>query len=160
MIRSTLFVAAIFGFSVTPALAQDFTAVQSINKVVITQNADAEPITDYVPVESAAPGEAIYYALNYDNGTADAAENVALVMAVPGEVVYTENSAKADIVPTTVSFSTDDGVSFAPRGDLTVTLDGAVQPAGSEDITHIRWSFSEAVAPGTQGRVGFEAVVQ
>lgn len=160
MIRSTLIIAAITGFSAMPALAQDFTAVQTINKIVITQEGDAAPVTTYVPIESAAPGETIFYALNYDNDTAEAAENVSLVMAVPEEVVYTENSARADNVPATVSFSSDDGASFAPRGALTVTLDGVVQPAVADDITHIRWSFSEAVAPGTLGRVGFEAVVQ
>ena len=161
MLRSVILSAALMGASCLPALAQDFTAVQTINKLVKVESADgAATSTELVTIDSAAPGETIFYALNYDNGTDEAASNVKLVMAVPAEVTYLENTAASGDLEAAVAYSTDNGTSFAPRGELTVTLDGVEQPADSEDITHVRWAFQQPIQAGETGSVGFQAVVR
>lgn len=160
MLRSVILSTALLGASCLPAFAQDFTAVQTINKMVDVESADGEASSELVTVSSAAPGETIFYALNYENGTDEAADNVKLVMAVPAEVTYLENTATQGDLVAAVAYSTDNGTSFAPRGELTVTLDGVEQAADSEDITHVRWAFQQPIAAGENGSVGFQAVVR
>jgi len=159
MIRSILLAGAMFGATLAPAMAQEFTAVQIVERAVVTgENEDGSAIVEYEKAERVTPGDALLYSLNFENGSPDAIENANLVMAVPAEVTYNENSAFGD--NSSVDFSTDGGQSFAPRGALTVSADGNERAASSEDITHIRWSFSGTITPGSAGDVGYGAVVR
>lgn len=159
MIRSILLAGTLIGASFTPAYAQEFTATQIVERAVVTGEADdGSAIVDFEEAERVQPGDALIYSLNFNNGSVDTIENANLVMAVPTEVTYNENSAFGD--DASVAFSTDGGRSFAPRGELTVSSDGSLRAASSEDITHIRWSFSGIITPGTTGEVGYGAVVR
>lgn len=160
MIRSILILSLLLPGLAASAFAQEFTAVQTIEKMVRTQQEDGTVDVSFSSAERVLPGEDLFYQLAYDNGSEDEAENVSLVMAVPSEVVYSENSVTSGDMDTSIAFSTDGGVSYAPRGELTVSQDGNPRPAVSEDITHIRWNFNDPVAPGAAGSVGFSAVVR
>ena len=160
MFRSTIIAALMLGSVALPAMAQEFTAVSTIDRIVTTQAEDGSVRLDYVEAQRVTPGENLLYKLTYDNASEDAADNVSLVMNVPAEVIYSENSAKAGATTAVIAFSTDDGVSFAPRGALTVSVGGEPRPASSEDITNIRLTFPEAITPGSVGTVSFEAVVR
>ncbi len=159
MFRSVLLAGALFGASQMPALAQEFTATQIVERAVITgEDANGLAIIEFETAERVQPGDALVYKLNYTNASADTIDNAKLVMAVPDEVTYNENSAAGE--NTSVAFSTDGGQSFAPRGALTVSSDGDLRAATSEDITHIRWSFSGQIVPGEIGEVRYGAVVR
>ena len=159
MIRSILLAGALLSAAMTPALAQEFTATQLVERAVTTgEDADGNAIIAFEKADRVQPGDALLYKLNYTNGTTDTIENAKLVMAVPAEVTYNENSAAGE--NTSVAFSTDGGQSFSPRGELTVSSDGTVRAASSEDITHIRWTFSGQIAAGQTGEVGYGAVVR
>ena len=159
MIRLTSLAAAAALFAM-PALAQDFTAVQTIEKMVVTQTDAGDSDVEFVVADRVLPGDNLYYELSYKNDTPENADNVNLVMIVPPEVVYRENSATIADATTRVDFSADGGATFFPRGELVVTQNGAQRPAISEEITHIRWSFGAPVASGAEGSVGFNAVVR
>jgi uncharacterized repeat protein (TIGR01451 family) len=159
MFRSIMLAGVLFSASAAPAIAQEFYATQIVERAVITgEDADGTAIVEFQEAERVQPGDALLYKLSYTNGTPDAIENASLVMAVPAEVTYNENSASGD--NTSVAFSTDGGQSFAPRGELTISSDGTRRPATSEDITHIRWSFSGQIVPGAVGEVTYGAVVR
>jgi len=159
MFRSILLAGALCSAAILPAFAQEFTATQIVERAVITgEDADGSAIVEFQEADRVQPGDALLYKLNYTNGTADAIENAKLVMAVPSEVIYNENSAAGDNA--SVAFSTDGGQSFAPRGELTVSSEGNRRAATSEDITHIRWSFTGQIVPGEVGEVTYSAVVR
>lgn len=171
MLRSTLLAASLLGFSVLPAFAQEFTAISTIEKVVASEAAEDGSIqVTFVKADRVAPGDDLFYEITFDNATSDAADDVKLVMDVPAEVTYRENSASvagedgisrslAD-AGVSVMFSTDNGKSFSPRGSLTVSAAGQNREAVSEDITNIRFAFLEPISAGTNGSVSFSAVVR
>ena len=159
MIRSILLAGTLIGVSLTPALAQEFTATQIVERAVVTGQAeDGTAIIEFEQADRLQPGDALQYSLNFANGSPDEIENANLVIPVPTEVTYNENSAFGDNA--SVAFSTDGGQSFAPRGELTVTSDGQRRTASSEDITHIRWTFTGTITPGETGEVGYGAIVR
>ena len=160
MIRSTLTAMALIGLVAGTASARDFTAVQTIERMIPTTQTDGTVTIEFQPADRVTPGDALYYSISYDNDTGQPVENIELVMIVPPEVVYAENSTQADFADLSVAFSTDNGESFAPRGELKITQAGESRPAVSEEITHIRWTFDGVVAAGEQGTVGFQAVVR
>lgn len=160
MLRSTLFAAFMLGALAAPVTAQEFTAVSTIDRMIETQNEDGTVDTTFVKAERVTPGENLYYRLSYNNASSDTVENASLVMNVPPEVTYSENTVTADSKNVVVAFSTDNGQSFSPRGDLRVSVGGQPRPAVAEDITNIRWTFIAPILPGTSGEVGFIAVVR
>jgi len=160
MLRSTLIAAAMLGCVSGPAMAQEFTAVSTIDRMVETKNADGSVTVEFVNADRVLPGHNLYYRLAYDNPTSDTVEDVNLVMNVPPEVTYAENSVDTNGQNVTVAFSTDGGQSFSPRGELKVSVGGQPRAAVSEDITNIRWTFVDPIAPNSEGTVGFKAVVR
>ena len=98
------------------------------------------------------------YSLAYTNRGNEAADAVSLVMPVPGAVTYIETSATGPA--DALTFSADGGKSFAARTALKV-LDGDQERfATSADITHIKWAFSDPIAPSASGIVSFHAVLK
>lgn len=160
MIRSLVLAAALLGTKALPSFAQEFTAVQTVEKMIATESEDGSVSVEFSSADRVLPGDNLYYQIAYNNGTSDLAEDVNLVMVVPSEVVYSENSVLNESENAIVAFSTDGGRSYAPRGELRVSQNGEERPAVSEDITHIRWTFPEGVASGIEGSVGFRAIVR
>lgn len=159
MVRSILFACSFMVLATPLALGQEFTATQSVAKQVPVQNEDGSVTTNLVSAERVVPGEQVFYELVYDNGTAEPAENVSLVMAVPPEVQFQDNSAASETAAD-IAYSTNGGDSFAQRAELTVDEDSQTRAAGPDDITHVRWTFAEPVEPGETGTVGFQAIVR
>jgi len=128
--------------------------------MVETKSEDGTVTVDLVKADRVLPGHNLYYQLAYDNPTTETVEDVNLVMNVPPEVTYEENSVDVSGKNVTVAFSTDGGQSFSPRGELKVSIGGQPRAAVSEDITNIRWTFVDPIAPNSEGTVGFKAVVR
>ncbi len=145
-------------FAALPAFANGLTATQTIERRTLVEAADGTVTPVYVPAEQAAPGDQVRYVMTYANSGPAAADAVVLAVPVPAAIRYVENSATmADAL---VAFSADGGQSFAPRGDLTVSVDGVSRVALSEEITHVRWSFTRPVAPGQSGMLSFDGVLR
>ena len=80
-------------------------------------------------------------------------------MPVPSEVRYIENSATKTVAD--AEYSADGGTTFAPREALSVTDTSGVQrPAAADDITHVRWSMRDAIAPGQTGQLWYRATLE
>lgn len=155
MIKYFTIACSVILIAVQPSFADKLTAHQKVERMVVTKKDDGTKIISMEPAETVLPGETLVYSLLYRNGAPESASNIVLTMPVPEEVVYVENSAAA--LGTQVMFSVDDGVSFSPRGDLSVSVNGVKRNALSEEISHIRWSFSEDLRPGDSGRIGYRA---
>ncbi|MEL7453513.1 MAG: hypothetical protein AAGJ50_09105 [Pseudomonadota bacterium] len=158
MIRHLFLASAALAMVTTAAQADEFRATQTVQKVVSIEREDGSTDVDYITADQVQPGEALIYRLDYSNESAAAAENVALVMAVPAEVTYSENSASSEAAA--VTFSTDGGQSFAPRSELLTGAGSEQRQAVAEDITHIQWAFTDPIPVGAEGEVMYEAVVR
>jgi uncharacterized repeat protein (TIGR01451 family) len=114
------------------------------------------------PPEKIVPGEEVLYTVAYTNKTGKPAEKVVIVNPVPKHTRYRDGSAAGE--GTDITFSVDDGKTFATPDKLTVTIKDKsgkeiVRPATGQDYTHIRWLLKQNVAPGQSGAVRFRAVV-
>ena len=170
MLRTLILAGVVTAFTAAPAMAGDFSAVSTIDKAVIVTNEDGSTTTTFVKADRVLPGDKLFYKITYENSADDAVDDVSLVMKVPAEVTFSENSARYSIGAekqaslaesgVSVAFSTDGGVSFAPRGDLKVSVAGQDRSAVSEDITTVRFIFEEPIPSGAAGSVSFSAIVR
>lgn len=157
MIRAAIISLSLVLAGALPAAASGLTANQTIQKVVVTTDEAGNEVVDYVEADLVAPGDMVVYSLAFANGGDDAAEDVVLTMPVPAEMSFVEGSAATDLAM--VGFSVDGGATFVPRGELAVTLDGEAREALSDEITHVRWHFKEAIPAGEDGIVSYRAIL-
>lgn len=141
------------------APASALEAEQRVLKETTVTQADGSEKIEYVPADLVTPGETIVYALIFRNDQRTAAEDVVLVMPIPREVTYIEESANNRLARP--DFSTDGGTTFSRRQFLTVRdADGSVRFAGADDLTHVRWVVRSPVAPGDVGQLWFRGVLK
>ncbi len=158
MLRATLFALAAASAITLPAFANGLSAEQSVERALVSIDANGNEVRTYTLADEVAPGDEVRYSLSYANTGSEAAEAVSLVMPVPSEVTYIEASASG--AAEDISFSADGGNSFASRATVTVRENGQVRPAAPGEITHIKWTFSQSIAPSDIGRVSFSAVLK
>lgn len=133
-------------------------ATQHAEQEVITRDASGRETVSRVSADKVVPGEEVIYALRYVNESDEAADAVVLIMPVPPEVSYVEGSVAAENA--TVTFSADGGQTYVARGRLTIAEDGVERPARSNEITHIKWSLTRALAPREKGEVAYRAILK
>ena len=126
--------------------------------MIVEKTADGKETVRFGPADRVAPGDEVFYNLDFANESDEFATNVKFVMPVPSEVAYVENSATGEGAE--IAFSIDGGKTFSQRGALTVTIDGEERLAKAHQITHIRWSYADDFAPGQKGGVGYLAVLK
>ncbi|MFN3213005.1 MAG: hypothetical protein ACE37M_07865 [Henriciella sp.] len=155
MLRATAFALTLLSAFSASAHATGLKATQIVEVATIIVDVDGNETTSYSQATEVEPGERVRYSLAYANEGADEAENVSLVMPVPTVVTYVEGSAHGS-----VEFSADNGRSYAAREDLMIGTGEYARLAVSEEITHIKWAFSDPIAPSANGTVSFEAVLK
>lgn len=158
MIRASIFALSLLTAFAAPAAASGLSAEQVVEVAIPSVDENGDPTVVYEIAEEVAPGDELRYVLTYANGADTAINSVNLVMPVPSEVDLIEGSVEK--AGATVSYSVDNGVSFAERGTLKVAVDGVERSATSEDITHIQWSFSEEIPAGTSGKISYRGVLR
>jgi len=158
MFRSTLLALAMLSAFAAPAYAAGLSASQTVEVAIVGVDDAGELSVTYQTAEEVAPGDEIRYVLDYTNEGSDAADNVRLDMPVPAQINLIEGSVEAGAA--NVSYSIDGGETFSTRGELTITANGQQRAATAEEITHIRWSFAESIAPGTAGTISYRGVLQ
>lgn len=158
MLRATLLALAFVGTSSLSALANGLTAEQVVERVTVAVDANGNEVRTYALAEEVAPGDEVRYSLAYTNAGEAAADSVNLVMPVPSAVTYIESSAsgRAD----ELTFSSDGGKTFATRAALKTSEGDQERFATSADITHVKWAFSNPIAPAATGTVSFSAILK
>ena len=142
------------GLALLASSANAMEAVQRVEREVVVTQADGSQTVQRLAADEVTPGETIIYTLDYVNTQSDAVSDLVLAMPVPDEIVFDEGSA--DRAGARVEYSADGGQTFSDRLALMVRMEGgATRSAGSEDITTVRWTLSEAVQPGERGEVTF-----
>jgi len=114
------------------------------------------------PVEKIVPGDEVLYTSTYTNKTGKPATDLAITNPVPKHTGYKDGSAAGD--GAVITFSVDDGKTYAAPAQLTVTIKDKSgkdiqRPAVAQDYTHIRWVIKQSIAPGQSGSVRFLALI-
>ncbi|GHB05673.1 hypothetical protein GCM10009069_30100 [Algimonas arctica] len=156
--KALSFALALIMLATAPA-ALALSATQRALKEIVTTTPSGDIETRYVEAKLVVPGETIVYRIDYMNDSDAPVTDLVLTMPVPAEVTFQEGSAEQDGMET--YFSTDDGQSFTNRTDLRVDMGGGIMaPAGSEDITHVRWVSIRPVPAEADGLLQFKAVLK
>ncbi len=158
MLRATAFALAMLGVFTVPAHATGLKATQTVEVVTVTTGANGDDILTFAPATDVEPGQQVRYSLTYTNEGPEPAESVSLVMPIPAEVSYVEASVAG--VPGSITFSADNGQTYAAR-DALMTGDGENnRVANASEITHIKWAFSAPIAPADSGAISYMAVLK
>jgi uncharacterized repeat protein (TIGR01451 family) len=108
------------------------------------------------------PGDEVVYTIAYVNKGTRPAERVVVVNPIPQHTKFRAGSVEG--AHAEIAYSVDGGRTYAAPDRLTVAARDAKgatapRPALATDITHIRWTLKEPLAPGADGYVRFRAVI-
>ena len=136
-----------------PAMAQETGALTS--KIELEKSiagSEGQPAKrTYIAPDVVVPGDRVRVTLTFTNKGAAPAAGLNLVNPIPEGLVFDET---AD--PVGFGVSTDGGKTFGALAALTVPVAGAApRPAGVTDVTHVRWSWPDAIAAGQSRSVAF-----
>jgi uncharacterized repeat protein (TIGR01451 family) len=106
------------------------------------------------------PGDRVVFTLKYANKGALPANGFRATNPMPGPVQFVAvNEDWAEV-------SVDGGKTWGKLSDLRVQTTGAegsgtvTRAAGPQDVTHVRWVFADAIAPGSQGSVSYRGLIK
>lgn len=128
----------------------------------VTETVNGARVKKLLPTKQAASGDTLVYTLAYSNKGNEAATDAVIDNPIPKGAVYIAGSATG--VGTEISFSVDDGKSFARPEALmseVMLMSGTKvrHPASPEEYTHVRWTIRQ-VLPGGSGKVSFSVNVK
>ena len=100
------------------------------------------------------PGDHLLFVLSYKNQGAKPADNFTVTNPIPGSVVFESSEGSAE-------YSVDGGRTWGQLPALRVkTASGSLRPAGSADVTHVRWTLAKAIPVGGTGTLSFHGLVK
>lgn len=147
-----LMLATVLVMSAQPAAAQG-TGVLT-NKVELEKSG---PVIDgresektYSSPDVVVPGDRIRLTLTFTNNGAAPAAGVNLTNPIPAALVFDGTNDAAGF-----AVSVDGGKTFGALADLTIAGAAAPRAAVAADVTHVRWLWPDAVAPGQSRSVAF-----
>lgn len=136
-----------------PAFAQNTGALTSKVELEKTTPAqDGRPATKtYVTPDVVVPGDRVRISLIFTNNGAKPASGVVIANPIPSALMFDGTDDQAGF-----GVSTDGGRKFDALASLTVPVEGAApRPATAADVTHVRWQWPDAIAPGQSRSVAF-----
>ena len=158
MLRATAFALAMLGVFTVPAHATGLKATQKVEVATVTIDANGEDALTFAPATDVEPGQQLRYSLTYTNEGPEPADSVSLVMPIPSEVTYLEGSAEGSAG--TVTFSADNGQTYAMRDALMIGEAENSRIANASEITHVKWAFGAPIAPADSDAISYMAVLK
>ena len=105
----------------------------------------------YVDPDVVVPGDRVRVTLTFTNDGAAPASGVNLVNPIPKGLAYDDTADTAGF-----GVSIDGGKNFGPLASLIGPVEGATgRPATAAEVTHVRWLWPDAIAPGASRSVAF-----
>lgn len=126
--------------------------LESAVQVLKAETEGAEP--RLIDATNVVPGDTLVFTTRFSNEGSDAVDDFVIVNPVPANLLL------ADEPEAVAEVSVDGAKTWGKLAQLVVVEnDGQERPATIEDITHLRWAFSQ-VPPGEAGQVNFNATVR
>jgi hypothetical protein len=144
-----------YGQVVTKTGAGGVSISSEIQAVKVVTDAKGNKKNTLVTPTTVLPGTPLVVWINYKNGGAKAATGFVINNPVPKGVDFTGVAENWAVV------SVDGGKTFGALASLKVKgSDGKMRAAVPQDVTGVRWTIPQPIAPGAGGKVSFYAVVQ
>jgi uncharacterized repeat protein (TIGR01451 family) len=106
------------------------------------------------------PGDRVVFTLNVTNTGAEPASGFRATNPIPGPVTF------VSVDEDWAEVSVDGGTNWGKLSAMTVKVKAAdtgaetERAASAEDVTHVRWVFASAIAPGAKTSVSYRGVVK
>lgn len=147
------------GAMAVPAAAQATANAVAINSDVLVErtatDAAGRTQTTLEEPSTVVPGDHLVFVLRYRNNGAQPATDFVVTNPLPSAVAFDSSSDASATV------SVDGGQTWGQLASLTVReADGTVRPARANEVTHIRWAFTQPIPAGEAGRLMFRGVVK
>jgi uncharacterized repeat protein (TIGR01451 family) len=157
-LSKTIALAFILASGMQPAAAQDTGLLTS--KVELEKPGSGvdgrEGAKIYTTPDVVVPGDRVRLTLTFANNGAAPAGNMIVMNPIPGALVFDGTNDTAGC-----SVSVNGGMTFGALGELKVAVaDAAPRPAVASEVTHVRWTWPDAIAPGESRSVAFFGRVQ
>ena len=136
-----------------PAAAQGSGALTSKIELekLVPATADQPAQKTYIAPDVVVPGDRVRVTLSFTNNGAQPASGVILVNPIPQGLMFDDTADPAGF-----GVSADGGKIFAALAALTIPVEGAApRAATAADVTHVRWLWPDAIAPGQSRSVAF-----
>jgi uncharacterized repeat protein (TIGR01451 family) len=133
-------------------------------KKVVTTDAQGKQQIAWKPLKGSVtvqPGNVLRYTVASMNAGDKPAKNLVVTQPVPKQTSYVLTSAQAN--GAALTFSIDGGKSFVEKPMVKVKLaDGKeeLRPAPATAYTHIRWDYSNSLAPLATVKATYEVAVK
>lgn len=149
--KLVLLVLAALGFA-APAFATGVKLESSVQEEITTVDAKGAKTVKLVEPTSVAPGDVVVIRIAYHNTSTDAVGDIVISNPVPPHLSFLTVREGMGMV------SVDGGKTYGALVDLKVTdANDTSRPATAADVTHVRWTFDQPLAPGARGAVAFAA---
>ena len=156
--RNALILTALLAAASSPAAAQEsgtLTSRVELEKAIPGANRSAELYT-YVEPNVVVPGDRVRVTLTFTNNSAAPATGLNITNPIPAGLAFNSTNDTTDF-----SVSVDGGKSFGALASLTVPAeDSSPRAATLSDVTHVRWLWSQPVAPRQSRSVAFFGLVK
>jgi uncharacterized repeat protein (TIGR01451 family) len=133
-----------------------------VKEEISRTDASGNILVVHQPVERADPGDVLLYTLTYTNLGGRAAVNANVDDPIPSGTVLLPGSASGERAR--ITFSIDGGKTYTtyPAIQAVTGDDGRTvqKEAPAESYTHVRWSATDALAPGESRTASFKVVVR
>lgn len=135
----------------------------SAEKKIASVDAQGKQQVTWKAIDNTAvqPGDILRYTLVSENAGDKAAKNLTLTQPIPAQTLFVLESAKAN--GALLTYSIDGGKTFVEKPMVTVKLANgqeAQRPAPASAYTHIRWDYSDSLAPLASVRAAYEVAVK
>jgi hypothetical protein len=144
-----------FAQAISKAGADGVSISSEIQAVKVVTDAKGNKKNTLVSPTTVLPGTPLVVWISYKNGGAKTATGFVINNPVPKGVDFTGVAEGWAVV------SVDGGKSFGALATLKVKgSDGKMRAAVPQDVTAVRWTVPQPIAPGAGGKVSFYAVVK
>lgn len=149
---NTLLALALLATPFSPAIAQTGALTSRIELEKLRPAAVGQPEQkSYVTPDVVVPGDRIRVTLTFTNQGSSPASGVSLVNPIPDGLAFDDTADPAHF-----AVSVDGGKTFGLLATLTLPTAGDTpRAAAAADVTHVRWLWPDAVAPGQSRSVAF-----
>lgn len=139
----------------TPALAS--ASVSLVSEVFVERvvEKDGKRVVALEAPKVVVPGDRLLVVLSYKNGGAQPATDFIVTNPIPQSVAYESAEGQGAQV------SVDGGKNWGQLAALKIRqADGTDRAAVGADVTHIRWTFPQAIPSGQAGKLSFRGIVK
>lgn len=149
------FAAPAFGQAATQTGAGGVSISSEVQAVKVVTDEKGNKKNTLVNPTTVIPGTPLVIWISYKNGGKSPASGFVINNPVPKGVDFTGVAENWAVV------SVDGGKSFGALPTLKVKgSDGKMRAAIPQDVTGIRWTVPQPIAPGASGKVSFYAIVE